>query len=550
MNTTINSNSNSNVNSNMNANANAKANANGNVPETHAMDTNMDMNTNADMDANTDRSGCVSPLNFPNAFGTITANEEKQQQQHAQQYAQQHAQQQQQDHHLVESQEVVLHNFGAEDFNLWSTAVPEDLLEVQHLHLHTFGNLVQHKHQNHHHHHHRHQEEQSENENDNQYDNDNDEAEQEDEEMAENYQGHRKHNQKHNVNSKNTSSHDHNSSITCTCFSYIKYILSTLLLLFCLGMVAASVVTRQTKATSSGVHPALALLLACFLITWLSLMEGGLNCMVGLKPITKSLYAITHPKTKRCTTLAHRGDNLERFIVGRQFLDLSCIFLTNYLVTSNAGANVLGLPQIVNDIFLGSGLAITLITIVFGQLTSVINAAHCMLDFINNYAMAISTWLAITLEASGLLHAVYLVQIIFSKVTRKPIKSNEPHKSAFKRTLFWTKITISTSLVILSAVLIFTAIAQDRTSMWTSVPSYANFLLLVGLILLTGLMEGLQIAFFAVVHLPEDTIKHNKVAYKNCKYIFKPESNHLQTFLVGRQIFQTIVMVSYKLKST
>jgi hypothetical protein len=60
-----------------------------------------------------------------------------------------------------------------------------------------------------------------------------------------------------------------------------------------------------------------------------------------------------------------------------------------------------------------------------GQLTAQVNAANCMLDFLNNYFMLFTTYVSLAIEFSGLVHSVYLVQIIFSKITGKPIESKE-----------------------------------------------------------------------------------------------------------------------------
>jgi len=62
-------------------------------------------------------------------------------------------------------------------------------------------------------------------------------------------------------------------------------------------------------------------------------------------------------------------------------------------------------------------------TIVLGQLVSQVNAAVCMLDFVNNYFMLFTTYVSLGIEYSGLLHSAYLVQIGFSKLTGNPIES-------------------------------------------------------------------------------------------------------------------------------
>ena len=323
----------------------------------------------------------------------------------------------------------------------------------------------------------------------------------------------------------------------------LKHILSLALTLFSVVVVSAAIFTKQTTATGEkNVHPVLAYIVFWGLILWLAMMEGGLNCMVGLKPINKSLYLKTHPRTYKITSLAHRGDNLERFIVGRQYLDLMCVFLTSFMVSTIDDASVLGLPAIVNDIFLDAGVGVILVTIIFGQLIAQINAAHCMLDYMNNYIMLAITYAALAVEASGILHSVYLVQIFFARISGKPIESQENPKTLLQEIGFWARVVLSVAILIASFVVSFTALFQNSTTMWEGVPPVVSVIVLFTLIGITGFMEGLQIAFFAVAHLPAHEIERHASAKYNCDLIFKESSANLQAFLVGRQIFQTVVM--------
>jgi hypothetical protein len=86
---------------------------------------------------------------------------------------------------------------------------------------------------------------------------------------------------------------------------------------------------------------------------------------------------------------------------------------------------VLNLPDIVTSIFLENGVAMMIVTIIMGQLTSQVNAAVCMIDFLNNYFMLFTSYVSLLIEFTGLVHSVYLVQIVFSKITGKPIESKE-----------------------------------------------------------------------------------------------------------------------------
>ena len=138
---------------------------------------------------------------------------------------------------------------------------------------------------------------------------------------------------------------------------------------------------------------------------------------------------------------------MERFIVGRQFLVVLVVFVTNLCGAAIAGASVLGFPDIMNEIFLASGVAMILMTIIIGQLTAQVNAANCMLDFINTYFMIFTTYVSLFIEFSGLLHSVYLVQIFFSKITGTPIDSKEPPRTGVQNLFFWGRVLMSLAIL-------------------------------------------------------------------------------------------------------
>ena len=319
----------------------------------------------------------------------------------------------------------------------------------------------------------------------------------------------------------------------------LRHLFSVALTLFCLVMVTTAIFTKQTKGTAERNIPTfLAFLLFWALIIWLAFMEGSLNCIVGLKPINRDLYRNSHPLTYRCTSLTHDGENTERFIVGRQYLDLMCVFLTSVMVSSIDGASILGFPGWMNEIFLGAGLAVVLVTIIFGQLVAQINAAHSMLDFMNNYLLVGTVYVALAVEASGILHAVYLVQILFSKLSGKAIENDLP-KTAFQKFFFWLRVALSTSLVVGASVITMVALYNRQTTAWDSLPPSVSFVILIVLIFIGGLLEGLQIAIFKVLHMPKEDLQEHKVASSNCNIVF---AGKLERLLVGRQIIQTILM--------
>jgi len=333
-----------------------------------------------------------------------------------------------------------------------------------------------------------------------------------------------------------TNSREKDIDITVT---LVKYLYSMALLVFCITVVMSCIFSNQTKLSSSA-PSAVAFVLFWFLLLWLAMIEGGQGALVGLQPLDKNLYEDSHPIAHKCTVIAHKGDNMERFIVGRQFLVVLIVFVTNMSGAALPGTTVLGLPSILNSIFIGSGVAMMLTTIVVGQLTAQVNAANCMLDFINVYFMLFSTYVSLGIEFSGLLHSVYLVQYLFAMITGEPVKTKEEPRSAGANAFFWARVLISCAALGFALAVTLAALFQGKTTMWAGVPSWVSVIVFFGLMCFVGMMEGMQIAMFAVVKMPKEELESSPVAKANCELTFAGQN--FQAFLIGRQICVTCCM--------
>ena len=313
-----------------------------------------------------------------------------------------------------------------------------------------------------------------------------------------------------------------------------KYIYSSVLVIFCVICVMVAIFTNQTSAAKYKIPSAVVFFLFWFLLLWLGIIEGGQGCLVGLQSVDKSLYAETHKITHKSTSLTHKGDNMERFIVGRQFLVVLIIFAANMVATVSADARILGLSGIASGVFFGSGIALMLTTIVIAQLTAQVNGANCMLDFINNNFILFSSWVSLGIEYSGLLHSVYLVQMIFSSITGTPVESNEPPRNAVHNIFFWGRVLMSLAILGFSLAVTLQALFDGNSGMWDGVPAAASVIIFFLLLAFVGMMDGMQVAAFAVVNIPEGELAIHTIAHNNCQLIFSGEN--LQAFLIGRQI--------------
>jgi len=193
----------------------------------------------------------------------------------------------------------------------------------------------------------------------------------------------------------------------------IKYTYSSLLLIFCIVIVMGCIFTEQTEL-SHKTHPAVAFFVLWIAIIWLTMVEGGQGAIVGLGPVKRELYKESHPNAYRCISIVHKGDNLDRYLLGRQFMVILIVFTVE--TAGAAGeAELWGFPQWIINMFCVSGIAMILFTCMAGQLNSEINGCHCMLDYSKYFLLYL-----LILEAtptSPLTHLFYLILLFFLQST-------------------------------------------------------------------------------------------------------------------------------------
>jgi silicon transporter len=314
-----------------------------------------------------------------------------------------------------------------------------------------------------------------------------------------------------------------------------KSIYSVALLIFSLVSVFAMIATRQTNLSDSA-HPAVAYIVFCVAILWLTMVEGGQASLVGLAPVNKELYKDSHPISYMSTKLTNEGDNLDRYLLGRQFMVVLVVFCVNMSAAPIGGAEIWGYPQWIKDTFFGFGLAMILITCMIGQLNTQVNASHCMLDYIDNYFAVFTLWVAMAIEFSGLLHASYLVQILVGLAAGKPVESKEDPKTGFTLIFFWARILMSLAILAFCIAVTMEALFTNRTTMWEGVPPGVAVVIFFVLMCVVGMLEGMQIAFFAVAKITKEERGTNFFALKTCDLLYTGEGHNLPGFMVGRQL--------------
>ena len=314
-----------------------------------------------------------------------------------------------------------------------------------------------------------------------------------------------------------------------------RAVYASILLAFSITLLMGLIANRQTRL-SDEIHPAFAYVMIWVAIGWLTMVEGGQGSLVGLAPVNKELYKDSHPLAYKCTSITNSGDNLDRYLLGRQLMVVIVVFCVNMSGGPIEGATLWGLPDWVINIFFGTGLAMILFTCNIGQLQSQVNASLHMLDYLDNYFGLFTLWVAMTIEFSGLLHASYLIQLLVGKMAGKPIESNEPPRSGGASLFFWVRCMISLAILCFCLAVTVDALFAGETTMWEGVPPIVAFIIFLVLMSVVGMLEGMQIAFFAVAKIPASERGESAWALKTCHLLFRGEGNNLPGFMIGRQL--------------
>ena len=327
--------------------------------------------------------------------------------------------------------------------------------------------------------------------------------------------------------------------VTFSTFDYVKMAYSVALVIFSIVIVTALMFERKTSISQQA-SPIVAFVVMWVGILWMSMVEGGQCSMVGLPPIDRELYKDSHPITYSICSLGHKGDNLNRYLMGRQFMVIFINFTIGLCGAPVAGAEVLGLPDWLTAVFLGSGIAMVLTNVNIGQLTAQCNASHCMLDYINTHFMTFTLYVTLIIEFTGVMHVCYLIRDCFYWGAGKPVETNEAPRDGAQSLFYWGRVLFSIAVLAFSIAVTVSAIFADKTAVWEGVPPIVSCILLVVFMVVIGMLEGMQIAFFAVCKLPAAERANSPWANRTVELLFKGDGRNLPGFMVGRQMTVTL----------
>lgn len=140
------------------------------------------------------------------------------------------------------------------------------------------------------------------------------------------------------------------------------------------------------------------------------------------------------------------------------------------------------------------------------------------------------------IEFSGILHTSYLVQKAVGWMAGQPVESREPPKSLVQIIFFYGRCLLSLGILGISLAVTMKAIFTGQTKMWDSVSPGASLAIFFGLLIVVGILEAMQIAYFAISKLTKAEREQSYFAKQTCHLLFKNNARGLAAFMIGRQL--------------
>merc|ERR1739845_160936 len=112
-------------------------------------------------------------------------------------------------------------------------------------------------------------------------------------------------------------------------------------------------------------------------------------------------------------------------------------------------------------------------------------------------------------------------------------KKNESDRTPLESVFFYFRFLVSLAILGFCLAVTFEALFDGKTTMWEGVPAWLAVIIFAILLCVVGMLEGMQIAFFAVAKLPASERGSSRFARMTCELLFRGEGYNMPAFMVG-----------------
>lgn len=212
-----------------------------------------------------------------------------------------------------------------------------------------------------------------------------------------------------------------------TWLDYVRFVFSASLLIFSATVTCYAILEHKTSFWSS-VPGWAALIIFIKALFFLAVMEGLQIALVELKRQEPESFKISHPKAFRIGELASKGDNVERFLLGRQVFVVCLVFFVAKLTTihSTGGDFLFPVHPVIQVIFLETGLLACVVVVIVSQLLPQVIASKYPVQFMQlEIVMKPALLACLALEATGITHICWVFATLVARLFRIEDRSGE-----------------------------------------------------------------------------------------------------------------------------
>jgi hypothetical protein len=284
-----------------------------------------------------------------------------------------------------------------------------------------------------------------------------------------------------------------------------------------------------------------------FCLTLVAYLEGLQVAILNCEHVDPERKKESHPRAYKLMSSVRQGNNVERFLMGRQFFTVFVMTLMAQ-VTSFPDISHLGVPAVVWFIFVATGLPGAMVVTTIGSLQPQLLAAKDPWTFLDMYGSYSTLMLCYALEWTGICthFAWMLISILRKTVFRTDMlpKNHDVEMTPQEKALDYLKYVVSFSIISMYFLFLMYGIWTGESLLGQSgVHIVGVFVIFCCCILFLALLEGLQVAI--LVRETKDPDENNYKETHPRAYALMTRATHeknVRRFLIGRQFFVIFVV--------
>jgi hypothetical protein len=321
--------------------------------------------------------------------------------------------------------------------------------------------------------------------------------------------------------------------------NYVKYIISSGLTITYLIYILWGIWTNQAVLPA---HPVAHFIIFIFCLTLVAYLEGLQVAILAVEHNDPEAKKNSHPRAYQLIKKVREGNNVDRFLVGRQFFTIFVMTLIAQ-VTTFPNISTLGINSIVWFIFIQTGLPGAIVVTTIGSLQPQLLAAKDPWKFMDLYGTNAVMALCYGMELTGICthFAWLLINTARYTVFRTEI---QPKKHEIEED--WQHYALEGLKYLVSSFVVLGYFTLLMWGIWTGeavlpVHPVAVFIIFCLSGIFLAHLEGLQVAILVAEGKDREPYAESHPRAYALMKVATTEKN-VRRFLIGRQFFVIFVV--------